>query len=333
MNTSNKSDVVDLLIVGAGVAGSAVALSCAPALRRILLLHAPDEFDRIESLSPDACRMLARHSITVGVPISEIVAWWGSARRAVAPCPGARIGSRRELANQMRKAVGESAIILRCKPNISVSRKNEVWEVKFCDEQGDPTIVSAKNICDATGRRSALGRAVGASRKFFDHLCCAFVPLSDAAEIGTFTEAVFNGWWNLCSDGSRGTLAFYSTPRIIKQTKGDLKCLFEGTMELKKIASVSSDNMVGVNVCDSSLLSPCAGEGWFAVGDAAASFQPITSAGTAKALRDGFHSLAVTNGDARGYNLRYATEFESYFRELKIQYGFERRWKDSDFWK
>jgi hypothetical protein len=41
----------------------------------------------------------------------------------------------------------------------------------------------------------------------------------------------------------------------------------------------------------------------------------------------------VTNGDARGYNLRYATEFESYFRELKIQYGFEKRWKDSDFWK
>jgi len=333
MNTSSKNEVIDLLIVGAGVAGSAVALSCPSTFPSIILLHSPDNCDRIESLSPDASRRLSQYSIHSGVPYSEVFAWWGSTQRSIARCPGARITSRRELAIQIRDAASKFATVLNCKSNLGVTRNNENWEITFFDALGVSRLVLAKHICDATGRRSAVGRAIGAHRKSFDHLCCLSVSVSDANHIGTFTEAVSNGWWNLCSDGVRGTLGFYSTPRIIKQLKGDLRNLFAKTNELRKVVSVRDDSKAGVSICDSSLLSPCAGRGWFAVGDAAATFQPITSTGIAKALRDARNVLSATENHGDQYSDQYATEFQGYLKELQIQYGFENRWRGSEFWK
>jgi hypothetical protein len=43
-----------------------------------------------------------------------------------------------------------------------LTRKKELWEIEFFDESGISKIVVAKSICDATGRRSAVGRAQGA---------------------------------------------------------------------------------------------------------------------------------------------------------------------------
>lgn len=332
MNTSNKSEIVDLLILGAGVAGCATALSCAKKLGRVLLLNASEKVDRIESFSIDACQRLKRYSINAGVPSSEVIAWWGSAQPSVVHYRGARIGSRRDLANQLREAAGKCARIATCKANSVVIRKRQLWEIEYRDERGVSTILSAQTICDATGRRSAVGRAQGAFRKSFDTLCCAAVSAIDVSRIGTFTEAVSNGWWNLCSDGVRGTLTFYSNPHFVKNVKGDLRGLLEETKELKRLASVGHGSIVHVSVCDSSLLSPCAGPGWFAVGDAAATFQPITSVGTAKALRDAQIALSVMNTDGKEYDRRYANEFSNYLAQLKSQYELEQRWANSAFW-
>src|SRR5580704_7733200 len=102
MNTSNKNEVADLLIVGAGVAGSAVALACASKLLRVVILHGGEDRMGVESLSSDACQRLKRYSVEVGVPFYAVLAWWGSDRLASSTCPGARVGQREELAKHIR---------------------------------------------------------------------------------------------------------------------------------------------------------------------------------------------------------------------------------------
>ena len=82
------------------------------------------------------------------------------------------------------------------------------------------------------------------------------------------------------------------------------------------------------------------GEGWLAVGDAAATFDPLSSQGIFKALRSGvlasYAILDYFKGNRAGL-ARYATllaqEYESYLETRSEYYGRERRWPQSRFWQ
>jgi flavin-dependent dehydrogenase len=150
--------------------------------------------------------------------------------------------------------------------------------------------------------------------------------------VGTWTEAVANGWWNLCSDGKCATLAFYSTPKILRACVAELNDLLDETKEMKRIVSVNGRTKSRVHVCTSSILTPCAGPRWFAVGDAAMTIQPLASSGITKALRDSQLAVDALESDGGEYDQRYQQEFADYVKSLSAQYGLERRWARSDFW-
>lgn len=272
------------------------------------------------------------YSVDIGVPFTSMFAWWGSDKKSVAAVSGARMVDRRKLANKMREAAGAVAQILNCEAHIEITRNTNVWNIAYRDHQGSIQYLIAKNVCDATGRRSAVARSIGARRKAFDNLCCVSIPVRGSAEIGSFTEATTNGWWNLCNDEARGTLSFYSKSTFIKSASQNLIHLFNETKEIQKLTSFEDGYKVSVNVCGSSILSPCAGAGWFAVGDAAATFQPLTSTGVAKALRDA-QNVHKAISDASGYDHQYQVEFQHYLQNLKTQYDLEKRWNGSEFWK
>jgi flavin-dependent dehydrogenase len=333
MNTSSKNEAADLLIVGAGVAGSAVALACSEKLRRIVVLHAEDDRQGTESLSPDACKRLEKYSINVGVPISFVLAWWGSDRTVSSPCPGARIVQRDELAAQLRARTHEIATIMPCKSLITLTREGEMWLVSYRDREGSSRMIKTSNVCDASGRRSAVGRLLGSKRIRFDNLSCAAASIAHFNKVGTWTEAVSNGWWNLCSDGRCATLAFYSSPENLRNAGRDLNEALAETKEMRRLVTLNGQAGARVHLCGSSLLVPCAGPSWFAVGDAAMTLQPLASAGVTKALRDSELAARAFDTDGREYSRRYEMEFGDYSARLLQHYNLETRWPTSDFWK
>jgi flavin-dependent dehydrogenase len=82
------------------------------------------------------------------------------------------------------------------------------------------------------------------------------------------------------------------------------------------------------------------GEAWAAAGDAACTWDPLSSAGILKALRTGRLAAFVALDAMRGRPdaaLRYTTilrsEHAAYLEARAWFYSQERRWRDSLFWR
>ncbi|WP_052711777.1 NAD(P)/FAD-dependent oxidoreductase [Elstera litoralis] len=101
--------------------------------------------------------------------------------------------------------------------------------------------------------------------------------------------------------------------------------------------------LLGTHTCSaaSTLISPLAGPGWVAAGDAAYAFEPLSSQGIAKALRSGcfaaYCALDSLNGKAETARARYEAlvqgEFTHYRAALARHYGAETRWPEAEFWR
>ena len=92
--------------------------------------------------------------------------------------------------------------------------------------------------------------------------------------------------------------------------------------------------------CFSSILRQVGGEDWVAVGDAAASHDPLSSTGIPHAIGSGVHGALnaanslFSNGELlKGYQESIHDDFLQYLRTHWRYYRREDRWPDSVFWK
>jgi flavin-dependent dehydrogenase len=95
-----------------------------------------------------------------------------------------------------------------------------------------------------------------------------------------------------------------------------------------------------VTAAHSATVMPPAGDGWVAAGDAAVSFDPLSSQGLLNALYTGLASAEAADralsGDGSSlsaYASRLAEIDAVYRRNLAAWYGLERRWPDHEFWR
>ena len=205
-------------------------------------------------------------------------------------------------------------------------------------------------VVDATGASARVARSLGAERRKHDRLSCmvGFFELAPGAAMNRLTmlEAVMAGWWYaarlpgdravalLASDSDtikdhelhteHGWLsALQSTKQVSSALDGDT--LIEGSLMMRSAPS-------GISV-------PCTGHGWLAVGDAAASFDPLSSQGIYQALAGGLEAGSAIaewlDGDTTGLN-SYAgavqSRFDEYLANRSYLYGLERRWENAPFW-
>jgi flavin-dependent dehydrogenase len=87
-------------------------------------------------------------------------------------------------------------------------------------------------------------------------------------------------------------------------------------------------------------LQAAVGENWIAIGDAAQSFDPLSSKGIANALYTGIHGAGAVAAALRGDSeavARYAGHLTEIFRvycEHAVDvYRLERRWPAAPFWQ
>ncbi len=319
----------DVLVVGAGVAGCAGPRAQSSGCR---VLHRRSDVFAIESLAPGVVRDLDKLSIHVGSTISEVVAWWGSARPVHAIHSGARIIEREALADALRMRAIENGVIVIDGRVLTVEHFENGWSLACDNSYGDSQQIAAKyHLVDATGRSSVIGRRLGSRRFILDDLFCISVSVDEPNILGVWTETSPDGWWNLCCSPQRGTLSFFSNAQTVRENKGVILDRFYETRYLRHLLRVEKAGKCSIRPCNSSRLAPCAGPGWLAVGDAVSTVQPLASAGVSKAFRDASISPRALEGGAYDYDRFQAAEFQAYLLQLRKHYALEKRW-DSDFW-
>ncbi len=196
-------------------------------------------------------------------------------------------------------------------------------------------------LVDATGRSASVASRLGARRTRADRLMAQVLAVPDRGEAiaGTIIESVPEGWW-------------YSTPlpdgrRVIALlTDADLlpaevdrgaqwRRALEETVHLRFVAGeITIDVEPALHRADTSVLHPMGGERWFAIGDAAAAWDPLSSQGVVSAVLAGARAGRAIPDPVALQTLESAVHLlVSEHAALQAHYyGLERRWPEEPFW-
>ncbi len=239
--------------------------------------------------------------------------------------------------------------------------------------------ISAIWVVDATGRRAEFARFAGAARTNDDSLMAAFAWVQpDKADHDTRTliEASPFGWWYSARlPGKARVVALHTDLDVLRNLPrhpSEFPLLWSTTRHLKPLLQKS--RLMGpiktTEACGARL-DHFWGPGWIAVGDAALSFDPLSSQGLFNALYSGMKAgqavvetvqqsadlarskrgkLVHTRNDTLFGSLHdplkepmsgplrdYADRLESiratYLARQQLYYVLEQRWDNEAFWK
>jgi flavin-dependent dehydrogenase len=228
------------------------------------------------------------------------------------------------------------------------------WRLEIETPDGRDAL-TADFLADATGRPAHLARRLGARRLRYDRLVGAASLLRSpepAADTYTLVEAVPAGWWYsaLLADG-RLAVAFMTDGDLLDRRLRVLEsggaawwsALRETRETWARVASHRYERTEGVRIlpAETSRLDTIAGEGWLALGDAAAAYDPLSSNGIGSAMGSGFYAAnAIADtlaGQGEAACFAYLDLMQrAYGACLDLQrhhYGEERRWPNSPFWR
>jgi flavin-dependent dehydrogenase len=213
-------------------------------------------------------------------------------------------------------------------------------------------------VVDASGKSSAFTRRIGVARNVFDEVIslCAFfdLPAIDAwPPARTLVQTQENGWWYAARlPNDKAIVAFCTDAEEIKRHHRpigaeDWHHLFNnatwlsGECEKQFGAAVGVPGRLVLKPAPSAILSAVTGEGWLAVGDAASSYDSLTSAGITKAISSGeiagkavAHWLRNQDREPLAqYQNRVFEEFNRYLQLHAYHYHNEQRYAHCDFWR
>jgi flavin-dependent dehydrogenase len=354
----------DVLVVGAGPAGAAAALNLAPIRRVVLIERRPEVTDRIgESLPPAARRLFADMGLLADFEAEGHAPYYGNRAVWGAPEPvdadfvrdpdgnGWHLDRARYEAWLRRSAAARGADLLAPARIETVERDRAGWLVQIKTSAGRVG-VTAKILIEAGGRTAPLARRLGARRRSQDRLVCGWIT-GRAGSGGrgaglAFVEATQHGWWYTAPlPAARRVLAFHTdadlpaarSARNPDELLATAKTLDELGAVLAEAGFVAAET-TGYTAAHSGSLDPCAGQAWLAAGDAALSFDPISSQGLLNALFTGLAAAEASDRALAGvkdaipeYGRAISEIHSTYRRHLAFIYGAETRWPDAPFWR
>jgi flavin-dependent dehydrogenase len=201
-------------------------------------------------------------------------------------------------------------------------------------------LISADFIVDATGRASWFSRRQGIQKNVFDTLCGYVCFLSSRTEgdsdAMTLIESAPDGWWYsaLLPKYTR-VVAFFSDSNLSVARSAKASAGWKKMMHNTEYIKLNIDKY-NYHIVS----GPHIGDNWLAVGDAAATYDPISSRGIITAINDGINAsdsivkrLNGNNQSLEYYNEKMITTFNNYLKKRTYYYKLENRWLESDFWK
>ncbi|SEC52035.1 Dehydrogenase (flavoprotein) [Tenacibaculum sp. MAR_2009_124] len=208
--------------------------------------------------------------------------------------------------------------------------------------------LKAKFIIDATGRKASVCRHLGVLKHNLDTQFTVSFWHQTAKKIPRqiWIEATENGWWYLSPKATNEVNCMFFTLKDLLPSRKEMFTFL--TKELQKTQDIKTIiqptdiefNDYKIMASGTSCLEKPFGENWLAVGDAAFSYDPISSYGITSALASGFyggHAIAARLKDEEDAFITYRYIIEngakSYLNKLEHQYNMEQRWPKSFYWK
>ena len=351
----------DVLIVGAGPAGATAALNLAGRHRVLLVDRLAAPLARIgESLPPAAARLLQDMGLLDAflrqghAPYHGNRAWWNGAQTEhhfLSDPDGhgwhlARGTFDLWLREEARR---RGAALLTPASVAGLAPEDGGWRVRL-DTRHGPCDAAARIVIDATGRNAQLARKAGARRQHSDRLISVWQygrDLAPAQRGFSHIEACEHGWWYSAPlPGQRRVLALHTDadllPRAALRDAAWLPAAarrLPGLQALLEQHGYASGMPALATAAHSATLDAGAGADWFAVGDAALSFDPLSSQGIFNSLYTGLAAAEAADRGLGGdidayqqYNAELTAIGAAYRRHLAFCYGQETRWPLAPFW-
>jgi flavin-dependent dehydrogenase len=353
---------VDVAIVGGGPAGAVAALTLARSGVRVALIDAARRHAQVGETLPPAIRPVLdrlglRAAITAEGHLPSVGSWsaWGGAEPWGHDYMFNRFGhgwhiDRRRFDALLREtARGAGA---RLAAGVSVVASERLAGGGFRLRLDDGAEIMARLVLDAGGRGAGFARQRGVKRHALDRMVALVgyvVRRADAAAepAATLVEATEEGWW-------------YSAPlpqdrlATVFMTDADLARGIGSSTEdwLARLAAAEHTGAralrygaglagpLAVVPASSSRLDRFSESDWLAIGDAAATQDPLSSEGILVAIESGLEGAAAAAqllcGDRNALVAAAAqreTRWRDYLDEHRRYYAMERRWPDAPFWR
>lgn len=377
MNAESDYEV-DILIIGGGIAGCTAAIALADSYNVLVIDKWEEPCERIgECLAPAARRILRNLDLLEGLEkynsLSQenylrsngVLSYWGSEQVYIADHLRNPDGcswhiDRRAFETYMRESALKRSV--NCIWNVKLYSSNYekyFWQIKVkTNDRGLEEkfyTIKAGLVIDASGRQSHFARQVGVNRTPFDKLIAVWAVLPDPHQYPMSTiSSDRSGWWYSAPLPKRKRIISFHTDsdlidRIAVKSSNGFTRLIKTNREMAEILEKGGGEIkfYGAVAANSTRLNQVAGTQWVALGDAAMSFDPLSSQGMYNAMATAMQLAELI----RKYDciLRPAPEnvlyfndkfvylmdriWEYYVKHKFIFYNEEKRWNDSVFWK
>ena len=224
------------------------------------------------------------------------------------------------------------------------------WQITL--DGGQAADIRARALVDATGRAARIARSQGVRKRRLDRLVAAYWMLPAGSEAGidstTLVQAAADGWWYTTPvPGARRVVAFLTDadllPRRAARSADDWQERIGRVGHVRDALAREGRQLDGDPVivdAGVAYLEQPAGDGWVAAGDAAVSFDPLSSQGILTAVEMGAGAgraiaAILTRADQEPlvrWGAEYARLLDAHLRLRAYYYAQERRWPAAPFW-
>jgi flavin-dependent dehydrogenase len=356
---ANKS--YEVIIIGGGPAGIATALTLSS--QGISNCIVEDHFEPTrklgEAIPPNAKPLLKKLGIQHLLEAKEHIAYygnkscWGSdkleQKEFIKDIHGHgylldRLHFEKQLRDQVQLTGTQRLLgykfkkVFRSEKGITAHIENEI----------ETNILTAKYIIDATGRKATVCKQLGGVKQTLDNQFALVFKATLSTQIPhqIMVESTKNGWWYMAPQGANElSLMFFTEQAMLPEKNKRIDFLqkeLKATLHISLHTATAQINFEELKImpAGTSKLDKPYGDCWLAVGDAAFTFDPISSYGITSALATGYYAgHAVTSALANkadamlAYNYLIDTAFQTYMEKLQAQYALETRWEESTYWQ
>lgn len=327
----------DVAVIGGGPAGAAAALTLLRyTSRRVVVIERSgyDEWRAGETLSPGVTPLLQYLGVSIGPHLraSGTAAAWGGP--AVVSRDFFFTGAGDGM-NLDRRAFDRALIA--AVPDVRL--RTHVVSAGDALSLSDGSAITANFVIDASGRHASFARLMGAKPQLHDQLTGIIGVFAQTAVPETLVEAVPYGWWYSAPIPGEQLVVALMTDADIVRERGTRLSFDDAPATRARVGGAQLLREPVILAAHSARLDRIAGDGWAAAGEAAASFDPLSSMGIGYALTSGINAARAADSYLRGnrdhlqaYATDVARHFDAYLDRRGAYYSMEPRWPDAPFW-